>query len=103
MTRYRSPTIDPGANPAPSLDADMGASRPIAEADGTRGDPEADGAAFEEGVASPVAIWEIDDRASPQEGQKRLPTGTCAEQAGQRIRGSTPELLIRKGMLHRAP
>jgi len=55
-------------------------SRPTAEEEARRA-----AASAADGVASPVAAWEIEPSGSPQEGQKRARSEASAEQEGQRI------------------
>lgn len=50
----------------------------------------------EEGCgARPVGIWEIEERVSPQEGQKRASDGTADAQVEQRISEPTPVMQAR--------
>jgi hypothetical protein len=88
MTRYRSATTAPGAKPAASEESDK--SRPIGlgEEAPERG-AEAE-AGRPGGTASPVAIWEMADTVSPQEGQNRAPSGTGERHAGHRTCDSIP-------------
>jgi predicted phage terminase large subunit-like protein len=80
MIRYRSAKTEPGVNPPASIESDE-ASRPTGDEDGLR----RRAASATEGLATLVAICETDEIASPQEGQKRKPSGNSAEQLGQRI------------------
>ena len=80
MIRYRSARTEPGVNPPASIESEE-ASRPTGDEEGLRRR-----AAFAtEGLARFVAICEAEEIASPQEGQKREPSGISAEQLGQRI------------------
>lgn len=88
MTRYRSATTSPGVKPAavPSVDTirPIPLEEPEPEADPYAGAGRGPEGAFD---ARPVGICEIDESASPQDGQKRLPAGTEARQAGQMVDG----------------
>ena len=80
MIRYRSARTEPGVNPPASIESEE-ASRPTGDEEGLR----RRAASATEGLARFVAICETEEIASPQEGQKREPSGISAEQLGQRI------------------
>jgi hypothetical protein len=69
-----------GVNPPASIESEE-ASRPTGDDDGLR----RRAASATEGLARFVAICETEEIASPQEGQKREPSGVSAGQLGQRI------------------
>jgi hypothetical protein len=74
MIRYRPPTIVPGVKAPRSIESEV-ASRPMD--DGGRG---AAGAA-----PSSVGRRDADPRSAPQEGQKRLKSGSSERQRVQRV------------------
>jgi hypothetical protein len=75
MMRYRSAITFPGASPRGSSDSEE-ASRPIGSEEGTRRRT----ASTEDGVGSPVGIWEKELTGEPQEEQKRTSSRSSAEQ-----------------------
>jgi hypothetical protein len=81
MIRYRSASIAPGVNP-PAWTESEDASLPTLEDDGLR----RRAASSTEGEARFVGSWETEDTPSPQEGQKRAPSGTAAAQLGHGVK-----------------
>ena len=68
-------------NPPDSITSEE-ASRPTGAEEGLR----LLAASATDGVASPVGICEIEEIASPQDGQNRAVSGASVEQVGQRIK-----------------
>ena len=80
MIRYRPARTEPGVNPPAPVESEE-TSRPTGDEEGLR----RRAASATEGLARSVAIFETEEIASPQEGQKREPSGISAEQPEQRI------------------
>lgn len=92
--RYRSASIAPGVKPPAWIESED-ASFPTLEDVGLR----RCAASATEGEARFVDSWETEDTPSPQEGQKRAPSGTAAAQLGHGVKACDSSAGKREGRL----